>query len=234
MSKTFILLSLLVLVVSAAFLVHRSLDRGRKTTAPVYTDLLRSVSQNQLISPRDPNVTLKFGSDYRHIGGQKFILYGTADTEQHFFVETTADNQLKSLYWIQFEAYLPDHSQQYNYEDSPSRIRLNDFEFYLDTEPIRSDPSKRRRGSDGTLAREFVRSRGYEFPQDFAYARLVFLTDASRRKELMIVFIDDLATSGLTAPELSSNGSQAARWPKVEKKMLEKIRADLTLITPKD
>ena len=206
------------------------LDRGRLTTDPVYTGLSRSVSDNELFSPRDPGVVMRFDPSFRHIGGQKFVLYGVADTEQHFFVETTADNKLKSLYWVQFEAYLPDNSYQYDYEDSPARLRLDDYDFYLDTAAVHSDPKKRRRGSDGSLARQFVLSKGYTFPEEFAYARLVHLTDASRRKELMIIFIDNLALLGLTAAELNEEGKEARRWPGIEKKHLEKIRRTLTLI----
>ena len=206
------------------------LDRGRLTTNPVYTSLSRSVSDNELFSPRDPSVVMRFGPSFRYIGGQKFVLYGLADTEQHFFVETTADNKLQSLYWIQFEAYLPDNTYQYDYEDSPARLRLNDYDFYLDTAAVHSNPKKRRPGSDGSLAREFVLGKGYTFPEEFAYARLVHLTDASRRKELMIIFIDNLARLALTASDLNEDGKEARRWPEIEKKHLEKIRRTLTLI----
>ena len=173
---------------------------------------------------------MRFDPSFRHIGGQKFVLCGVADTEQHFFVETTPDNELKSLYWIQFEEYLPDNSYQYDYEDSPSRLQNDDYDFYLDTAAIHSNPKKRRRGSDGSLARQFVLSKGYTFPEDFAYARLVHLTDASRRKELMIIFIDNLAPLGLTASDLSEDGKEAQRWPEIEKKHLEKILRTLTMI----
>jgi hypothetical protein len=74
-----------------------------------------------------------------------------------------------------------------------------------------------------------VLSKGYTFPEEFAYARLVHLTDASRRKELMIIFIDDLALLDLTAPDLNEDGKEAQRWLEIEKKLLENIRSTLTL-----
>ncbi len=227
--KKIILLTLPLFIIVAGFLAYRFHDRGRLTTEPVYTGLSRSVSENRLFSNRDPSVVMRFDRSFRHIGGQKFVLYGTADTEQHFFVETTADNKLQSFYWIQFEEYLPDNSYQYDYEDSPARLRLNDYDFYLDTAVIHSNPKKRRAGTDGSLARQFVLSKGYTFPEDFSYARLVYLTDASRRKELMIIFIDDLAPLGLTASDLDEDGKEARRWLEIEKKLLEKIRRTLTL-----
>ncbi len=215
----------LLAVVGAAHLYFS--DRGRFTTVPEYSGLARSTAGQDLLSPADPAIALRFDPDFRHIGGHKFILYGVADTEQHFFVETRGDD-LHALYWIQFEAYLPDNSYTYDYEDSPGRVELGGLEFYLDTAIVESDPSKRRRGTDGSLARAFALSKGYEFPQDFIYARLVHLTDESRRKELMIIYIEDLAPSGLTASGLDEGGADAARWPEVERQMLERIRNTLT------
>ena len=137
---------------------------------------------------------------------------------------------MKSFFWVQFEEYLPDNSYQYDYEDSPARLQLNDYNFYLDTAAVRSNPKNRRRGSDGSLARQFLQSKGYAIPEEFTYARLVHLTDASRRKELMIIFIENLAQLGVSAPDLHEEGKDAHRWFEIEKKHLEKIRSTLTLI----
>lgn len=206
-------------------------DRGRFTTEPEFTGLAHTVSGNDLVSNADPDVILRFDPAYHHVGGQKFILCGVADTEQHFFVETTDDNKLKSAYWVQYEAYLPDNSYRYDYDDSPLRVMLGDYEFYTDTDVVERDPNrKRRRGADGTLARQFLANNGYVFPDNHAYARLVYLTDDSRRKELMIIFIDDLAAYGLTASELMEGGDSAAQWPVVEKAHLDKIKRTLTML----
>jgi hypothetical protein len=220
------------IVVSGVALAHWYFSaRGRFTTEPEYTNLGRSVSGSDLLSDRDPAAILRFDPAFRHVGGQKFILYGVADTEQHFFVETTADDNLKSVYWIQYEAYLPDKPYTYDYDDSPLQVMLGEYEFHTDTAVVGFDPNrKRRRGTDGAMARQFLASKGYYFPEDFAYARLVFLTDASRRKELMIIFIDDLAPRGVTAAELEDGGPHAARRPEVEQAHLDRVRNTLTVL----
>ncbi len=207
-------------------------DRGSLTTDPVFTDLLRSVSENTIISSRDPSISMQFNSSLRYLGGQKFVLYGVADAEQHFFVETTADNKIKSLYWIQFEAYLPDNSHEYDYEDSPGRLQLNDYEFYLDTGAVlvpADRVSSSNDGSDRSLVAQFLESKGYAYPNDFVWARLVYLPDPSRRKELMMIVIENLETLGLTAPDLFEDGKETQAWPEAEKNFLERIRKNLTL-----
>lgn len=233
--KKSILVSLAILVLAVVVIVHSYMsDRGRWTTDAQYIGLARSVADNELVSLGDPGIVMGFHPSFRHIGGQKFVLYGVADTEQHFFVETDADNRLKSFYWVQFEAYLPDNSYHYDYEDSPSRLRIGDYDFYMDTEAVQSNPEKRRRGTDGARAREFLDSKGYAVPQNFAYARLVHLTDASRRKELMVIFIEDLAPLGLSGAELQQGGEAAHRWPEIEDSHIEKIRNTMTLARPRE
>lgn len=206
-------------------------DRGRFTTEPEFTALGRSVSSNELVSDYDPAVTLRFDPAYRHIGGQKFVLYGNADTEQHFFVETHDDGKLKSVYWVQYEAYLPGKPWTYDYDDSPLRVTLGEYEFFADTAVVSFDPNReRRRGTDGAMVRQFLASKGFVFPREFAYARLVYLTDESRQKELMIIFIDDLSPQGLTATELKEGGTEYARWPEVEQAHLDRIRRTLAVL----
>lgn len=230
MKKTLIIIAVTVIAGVATAHWYFS-DRGRFTTDPEITGMGRSVSGNDLISDYDPAVILRFDPAFHHVGGQKFILYGVADTEQHFFVETGADNKLKSVFWVQYEAYLPDKSYTYDYDDSPLRVMLNDVEFYTDTDVVTYDPDRKRRsGTDGAMARQFLASKGYVFPSDFAYARLVFLTDESRQRELMIIFIDDLASRGLSAADLKEGGAKAALWPEVEQAHLDRIKNTLSVL----
>jgi hypothetical protein len=206
-------------------------DRGRFTTAPVFTGLDRSVSGNELISDHDPAAVLRFDPAFHYLGGQKFILYGVASVEQHFFVETTADDKLKSVYWVQYESYLPGKPYQYDYEDSPLRVTLNGHEFYADTAVIHFDPAiQRQKGTDGAMVRQFLASHGYAYPDDFVYARLVWLVDDSHQKELMIIFIDDLSTYGFTAADLEESGAHAFRRPDIEKAHLARIQDTLSIL----
>ena len=229
--KKIILVAIAVVLAGFAAAQWYFSDRGRFTTAAEYTDLGRSVSGQDLVSDYDPPSILRFDPAFRHLGGQKFVLYGIADTEQHFFVKTTDDDRLKSVYWIQYEAYLPDEPGTYDYDDSPLRVTLGDYEFFTDTAVVNFDPDrKRRQGTDGARAREFLKKHGYVFPRDFAYARLVYLTDESRQKELMIIFIDDLADYGFTAVELEEGGADVDRWPEVEQAFLQRIRDTLTVL----
>lgn len=230
MKKTALIVGGLIII--AAAIAHWYFgDRGRLTTEAQYTNLERKVANNELVSERDPAVRLRLDPKYRYIGGQRFILYGVADTEQHFFVETNAQGRLDSFYWIQFEAYLPGKPYTYDYDDSPLRVTLGDFEFYTDAEPFHFDrEKKRKRGTDGAMVREFLASKGLAYSEEVLYARLVYLTDEARNKELMIIYMDDLATQGLTAADLLEGGAKSSRWPDIEQALVQEISDTLTVI----
>ena len=154
-------------------------DPGRRTTEPEFSGLSRTVSGNTLFSHNDPPVRMTFDERFEHIGGQKFILYGTADVGQHFFVEEHPDGTLKSIFWIQFEGFLPDNNYIYDYSGSPLRLQIGAFDFYTDTAAGELNRFFRLGwpGTDGYLARKFAVDKGYTMPDNYAYARLVHIPD---------------------------------------------------------
>jgi hypothetical protein len=225
-----IIAAVIVLVAVAGTAHWYYSDRGRFTTEPVTTGLARDYTDAGLVSTADPAVILQFDPVYEYAGGHKFILYGVADTEQHAFVETAPDGQTKSLYWVQYEAYLPDNDYSYDYEDSPGRMTIGPLEFYVDTDIVVANPSTRRAGSDAAMIRQLLDSKGFEYPLLFAYARLVHLTDDTHRKELMIIMLEDLSKQGFTAAELEDTEANAARRAELDARHLEKIRNTLMVL----
>lgn len=210
-------------------------DPARRTTEPVFSGLSRTVSGNKLFSKNDPLVRMTFDERFQHIGGQKFILYGTADVEQHFFVEEHPDGILKSFFWIQFEGFLPDNDYTYDYSDSPLRLQIGEFDFYTDTAVGTSNRFLRLGwpGTDGYLARKFAAGKGYAMPDDYAYARLVHIPDDANRKELLIIFMEDLSPTGWTGEALREGGAHEGRWSGVEAAHLERIKRVMSLSRPR-
>ena len=223
----------LIGLVSLAAYMYLS-DPGRLTTDPEFSGLKRTVVGNTLSSPNDPSVLMTFDEQYKHIGGQRFILYGTAEVEQHFFVEAHLDGKLKSVFWIQFEAFLPDNSYTYNYSGSPLRLQIGEFDFFTDTAAGKSSRFFRLGwpGTDGYAARKFLADKGYTIPEHYAYARLVHLPDDANRKELLIIVMEDLAPAGWTAEALRDGGEHQDHWPEVEAAHLDKIKSVMKLSRP--
>ena len=177
---------------------------------------------------------MTFDERFEHIGGQRFVLYGTADVEQHFFVEEHPDGKLKSFFWIQFEAFLPDNNYTYDYSSSPLRLQIGEFDFYTDTAAGKSSRFFRLGwpGTDGYLARKFAADNGYTMPADYAYARLVHIPNDTSREELLIIFMEDLAPMGWTGEALREGGEHESRWPEVEVAHLDRIKRVMSLSRP--
>ena len=221
-------------VLVLAFTVLFWFDPARRTTEPEFSGLSRTVSGNTLFSQSDPPVRMEFDERFEYIGGQQFILYGTADVEQHFFVEEHLDGTLKSFFWVQFEGFLPDNDYTYDYSGSPLRLQIGEFDFYTDTAAGTSNRFMRLGwpGTDGYLARKFAADNGYTMPDDYAYARLVHIPDDASRKELLIIFMEDLAPTGWTGEYLREGGEHEERWSEVEAAHLDRIMRVISLTRP--
>jgi hypothetical protein len=196
----------------------------------------RKVSGQTLTSEETPRVRIKFGKGFKYIGGQSFVLYDVANAEQHFFVDADAAGRIRRFYWVQFEGYLPSNTHKYNYK-STNVVQLGGLDFFSDAQarqiptPDASLPAKpANKISDGDHARAFLASKGYRLASNEAlWQRLVHMTDASNRSELMIIYLEDLGGTGLTAADLGEGGKAAARWESMSKELLERARKGMTI-----
>jgi hypothetical protein len=188
----------------------------------------RAVAGATITSAHDPAATIQLDKGFRYVGGERFILYGVADCELHIFVDADADHHIRRLYWVQFESYLPTKQQTYKY-DSTQRTTIGGLEFIVDLAPRSYRDYQTRAGSDGERMAALLKRNGYQLPADALWARLVHLSDASKRRELMIIYVEDLAPSGLTAADLDEKGGSEARWPKIAEGLLEHAKAGLKI-----
>ncbi len=182
----------------------------------------RTVKGRVLTSTEMPAVRLEFDKAFKYAGGHDFILYDVARAEQHFFVDADKQGRIKRLYWVQFEGYLPSNSHKYQYKVNKS-VNIGGFDFIADAyaRNIKANPG--RADSDGSRARAFLESKGFRWPSDEILSqRLVYLVDEAKRNELMIIYAEDLAALGLTAADLATGGSGAARWDEVSKGLLDR------------
>jgi hypothetical protein len=181
-----------------------------------------------LRSMRDPRVMVEFTQPINYLGTDRWVLYDVADCEIHVFVEGDAQKRVKRLYWVQFEGYLPTVPHSYSY-DSPTRVTLGPLEFFVDPWQSRSDAPYRRPGSDREHVFTLIRARGFKLPEELNSVRLVHLPDAEKRKELMIIYSEDLAPTGYTIAELEDGGKAAAQRPVIEKALRDRAIAGMKI-----
>jgi hypothetical protein len=151
---------------------------------------LREVKGDTLISTAEPAASFVFGKPFLYAGGQTIDILKVAGAEQHFFIDAAADRSIRRFYWIQFEHYYPDNTHTYDYsriEQKPvpigrlafmGDVRVSPRYFTMDDRP----------GSDSKAAADFLRAQGFKLDGTFVTLRLFHLPDATKRRELMIIY----------------------------------------------
>jgi len=185
-----------------------------------------------LTSKDTPAVRLEFDKAFKYIGAQSFVLYDVANAEQHFFVDADKDGRIKRFFWVQFEGYLPTNTNSYNYK-SPKIVNAGGFDFFADVYPRSLKGDLGRPDSDGNRARAFLSAKGLKMiGTEFISQRLVHMVDQAKRNELMIIYIEDLSESGLTAADLIEGGSARARWPEISQGLLDRALKNMKVSKP--
>jgi len=188
----------------------------------------RKVTGSSITSERDPKVKVEFPSAAKYVGASRWDLYDIADCELHAFVEADPQMRVQRLYWIQFEGYLPSKPDMAHTYDSPRHATIGGMDFYVDTW-VRSKDAEVRPGSDREHIEALVREKGYTEPSGMMYVRLVHLLDPQKRKELMIIYGEDLAPTGFSAADLDEKGAHRDKWPEIERGLIERAQEKIAV-----
>jgi len=191
----------------------------------------REVARNVITSRHDPQIRIELPKSVQYVGADRWVLYDIADCELHAFVEADPPKNIQRLYWVQFEGYLPSKPDMAHQYDSPRHQQIGGLDFYVDTW-VRQKDAETRHGSDREHIEALIRAKGYNMPQGMMYVRLVHLPDRQKRKELMIVYGEDVADTGFTAADLSEQGEAFGRWPDIEKNLIKRAAERISLQQP--
>ncbi len=193
----------------------------------------RTVDGSSITSTRDPALRVTLPDSARYVGADRWVLYGMADCELHLFVDADTRQQLRHRYWVQFEQYLPTRPELHHTYASPRHVAIDGLDFYVDTwTEVPGAPEKP--GSDGAHVRKLLWAKGYTLPAaGLASVRLVHLLDEAKRKELMVIYSEDLTPTGLTAADLKPGGKAHAQWDAMQSGLIERAKHSLELHTAK-
>jgi len=181
----------------------------------------RRVAGNVITSERDPTVQIRLPNSVQYVGADRWVLYDIADCELHAFVEAEKQKNVQRLYWVQFEGYIPSKPDLKHEYNSPRHAKIGGMDFYVDTW-VRSNDAEMRPGSDREHTEALIRGNGYQMPAGMMYVRLVHLLDKQKRKELMIIYGEDVAPTGFAAAELLNGGKAYDRWPAIDNALVER------------
>jgi hypothetical protein len=172
----------------------------------------REVRGDTLISRADPAATFVFPAPFRFAGTQTIDILKVAGADQFFFIEAAEDSSIRRLYWVQFEHYYPANDHTYDFSSMNLQpvpfgrleflgdVRVRDNYFTMDKRP----------GSDSQAAQTFLQAKGFRIDGTFATLRLFHLPDASRRRELMIIY-GERVPAGTAAADIAPDLTARAR-----------------------
>ena len=185
------------------------------------------VSGHMVSHPLD-KVVVHVPAAASYAGAERFNLYGVADAEIHVFVEADADRKVRRLYWIQFESYLPSRPDaRYDYGESDRRAELGAITTWLRATPAPTSATPRA-GGDTESVRRILDRAGISVPEEVMSVRMVQLIDDPKgtgygRRELMIIYSEDLAPTGKTLADLAADGKlNQAAWMPLEQQLIER------------
>lgn len=188
----------------------------------------RTVHGTTVVSSRDPSARIELPESATYVGADRWLLTAYSDViELHAFVDADRHKLVRRIYWVQFEAYLPSQPELKHHYDSVRHVTLGGMDFYIDTWLERTD-SKEEPDSDGAHLKALLRSAGYTVPKSMMSARFVHLMDDSR-KELMFIYSEDAAATGLTPAEVGKGGTAHEEWLLLEPGLIRRAQLSIAL-----
>ena len=170
-------------------------------------------------------VSIKVPASATYVGAERFNLYGVADAEIHVFVEADAAKKVQRLYWVQFESYLPANDHRYDYSDN-RRAEYGGVVTWVGGGP-RKTANTGRPGGDRESVMRILGRGGYTLPAEMMNARLIQMLDDPQgtgrgRRELMIIYAEDLAPTGLRYDQLVANDATTPAWEPLEQPLIDR------------
>jgi hypothetical protein len=169
------------------------------------------------------------GPDLTYLGSEEFVLYDLAACEIHLWVDAP-NKRVRRMYWVQFEGYLAGNTYTYDYSDLPGRLKLGSHVFFNGVRffNLDADKLKWRPGSDYEHVLRLLDSRGYSLGPELMELAL-FRVDRAARKELMIIYLEDLAAQGMRAAELTENKDGVRRADRIAADLRKRALAGFTM-----
>lgn len=186
------------------------------------------------VTHRQEGLTVRIPLTAIYAGSERFTLYEVADAEVHVFVEADEERRMRRLWWVQFESYLPSRSElAYDYADGNRPIELRGVRTWLRSNPVPTTGPVRE-GSDREAVFRILKRAGYSIPGEVMNVRLVQLLDdpdgtGKGRRELMVIYSEDLALSGRTLAELTTEGKPNDQWLGIEQGLIDRATESVAI-----
>lgn len=182
----------------------------------------RTVEGKVVVSVSDPGVRIEILQPATYVGATRFVLFEVADCEIHLFVDADDAKNIRRLYWVQFEAYLPEHpTLAYSHHPAYSPTTLSGLPFYQRARFGQTSESPSP-GSDAERAFSLLKEKGYTLPAETVNVTYKHFLDSTMRKELLLIMLEDMSLAGTTFAQLVRDNEVQPTWAPIAAKLLER------------
>lgn len=178
-----------------------------------------------LRSTRWPPAGVAVDSVFRYLGTRTIDL-GGAEAEIHVLADVSEDGELRRFYWIQFEGRKPGSPGAYDYSSLPHRDTIDGYAFYTGVRHGAYTADEVTNEADTRTVGAILAEHGFDFPAPMMRARMATL-DEARRNELLVIYMERLAWSGLTEDALATD---PAAWNRAAAGLRERAAGGLGLV----
>jgi hypothetical protein len=189
----------------------------------------RYVVGNVLTSTYLPPIRIQVDPAFHYLGRLHFILYDVARVEVFVFVVGERHHATRVLL-IDLEGYLEDNTYTYDYPTSAS-VNLGGQDYIADAWLLTDELlAQQRPDSDLIQIFAFIQQQGYTLPNVAMIQRFARLVDAAERNELLVFYMQDVATLGVTEADLNSDEPVLVQRERITQAVRERVAASFSIL----
>jgi hypothetical protein len=197
--------------------------------APVYSDPIRKVEGNVLISSSLPSIKIQLDRAFHFLGSFPFRIQQIAAGNRYVFIDGTPE-KVQRMFIAQFESFLPESTEIYRYNFDQAdvmgkfRFRSNTFAFNVQ-DAIKENPE-----SEASLTQKFLQTKGYKVPDEWMASRFLTLGDPSRKSEMILFYMEPVAATGHRLPEFYNGEEPTMLWRNIAKQLDTRSRTAFRIL----
>ena len=179
-------------------------------------NLNQFMTDGVLISREEPSLAIDVADEFEFVGRHPFTIRDVAAGERFVFVQAE-DHQVQKLLMVQFEGFLPGVDDFYRYDLAGKPVvanypfRSNGYAFNI-VESINANPK-----SESAATYPFLESQGFSVPDELMMWRSLTVADKARNKEMIIFYIEDVKSTGLTIADFYVDDFDTEVWSNIQK-----------------
>ena len=141
------------------------------------------------------SLKLMVSDEFNYIGSQEILVYDISKVFNYVFTTPTnnerEDRVTSKLLFLQYEYYLPEFKQPYNYK-STDLITLGGIVWQRDNFLFRSTYDDWNPKSDGYQLMTFLEKKNLKHPEWVWNNRLVTMLNDEKTQELLIIYLEEI------------------------------------------